>query len=74
MGDRLACQPVVVGTREAADADGADAAAALEGGDAAQEEREERVEAHAFDRLVLDLLGEVDEQLALDAIERTAPG
>src|SRR5438876_756435 len=45
--------------REAADADGADAASGFEDGDAAEEEREERVEARTLDGVVANLLREL---------------
>ncbi len=54
---------------QAADADGADALVALEHRDAAEEEREERVEARPLDRVVLHLLG----QLARRCGRRCAP-
>ncbi len=45
--------------REAAHADGADAASGFEDGDAAEEEREERVEARTLDGVVANLLREL---------------
>src|SRR5262245_23460378 len=56
--DRSRCERRVVFARQAADADRADAVSAVEGGDPAEEEGEERVEARPLDRVVLDLLGQ----------------
>src|SRR5579859_279145 len=49
-------EPLVVGAREPADADRADARVALEDGDAPEEEREERIEARTLDGIVAHLL------------------
>ena len=52
-------EALVLLTREAAHADRTDALVALEDRDAAEEEREERVEAGTLDRVVLHLLGQL---------------
>ena len=57
--DRGQREPLVLLARQPADADGADADVPLEDGDAAEEEREERVEARPLDRVVADLLGQL---------------
>src|SRR6187551_770521 len=57
--DRVECELLVDLAGQAADADRADAAVVLEDGDAAEEEREERVEARPLGRIGTSLLGEL---------------
>ena len=71
--DRGEREPLVVFARQPADADGADADVALEDGDAAEEEREERVEARPLDRVVADLLGELPRRPARRCGPRCTP-
>src|SRR3954469_16976517 len=56
--DRVEHEPLVDLAGQTADADRADAAVAVVDRDAAEEEREERIEACPLDRVVLDLLRE----------------